>query len=100
MISNAIFYNRVDGKIEIRGYKQGDYLMVDIIDSGHGIKKSDIHSVFEQFYRTETSPTLNEKGAGLGLFLVRKFLRYYNGDVSVDSTYGVGSKFSARLLLN
>ncbi len=100
LISNAIFYNRVNGKIEIRGYKQGDYLMVDIIDTGHGIKKGDIHNVFEQFYRTESSPTLNEKGAGLGLFLVRKFLRYYNGDVSVESTYGVGSKFSARLLLN
>jgi len=100
LISNAIFYNKPDGTIDIRGHKQGDYLIVDIRDTGHGIKREDIQSIFEQFYRTESSPTLNEKGAGLGLFLVRKFLRYYNGDISVESTFGVGSKFSARLLLN
>lgn len=100
LISNAIFYNKQNGRVDIKGYKRGDYLIIDIIDTGYGIKKEDINAIFQQFYRTSDSPIMNDKGAGLGLYLVKKFIKYYNGDIKVKSKHGQGSTFTVTLLIN
>ncbi len=100
LISNAIMYNRPEGKVEIKGHRRGDYIRIDIIDTGYGIKEEDIDNIFQQFYRTENSADMNDKGAGLGLYLVKKFIKYYNGDIKVKSVYGEGSTFSVRLMSN
>lgn len=100
LISNAILYNKPNGTVRIHGYKRGDYLIIDIIDTGFGIKKEDMNAIFQQFYRTVDSPNMNDKGAGLGLYLVKKFIKYYNGDISVKSKHGEGSTFTVKLLMN
>jgi signal transduction histidine kinase len=100
LFSNAIFYNRPGGKVNVKGFRKGDYLVVEISDTGHGIKEKDLPHIFEQFYRTSDSPDLNDKGAGLGLYLVGKFVKHYNGDIKVSSVYGEGSTFSVKFLIN
>jgi signal transduction histidine kinase len=100
LLTNSIFYNKPDGKVDIRGFREGDYLVVEIADTGFGIRMEDQEHIFEQFYRTSDSPKLNEKGAGLGLYLARKFIKYYDGDIQVQSEYGIGSTFRVKMLVN
>ena len=100
LLSNAVFYNRENGTVEVNGFQNGDFLQIEIIDTGYGIKTEDIDKIFGQFYRTSDSPTLNDKGAGLGLYLVKKFIKFYNGDIHVTSVYGKGSKFTVQLMIN
>jgi signal transduction histidine kinase len=100
MISNAIFYNKPNGMVDIRGYKKDEYLLVDIIDTGQGIKEKELESIFGQFYRTEESASFNEWGAGLGLYMVKTFIGYYGGSVRLKSKYGRGSTFSIAFLIH
>ncbi len=100
LLTNAVFYNRPNGKIWIKGYRRDDYLYIEIKDTGYGIRMQDLDRIFERFVRTENSAELNDRGAGLGLFLAQKFSHYYNGEITVESEYGNGSKFTVRLMIN
>jgi two-component system sensor histidine kinase SaeS len=100
LISNSIMYNKPGGRVDIKAHRRGDFIRIDIVDTGYGIKEEDIENIFQQFYRTENSADMNDKGAGLGLYLVKKFIKYYNGDIKVKSVYGEGSTFSVRLMSN
>lgn len=98
LISNAVFYNRTGGTVAIQGRRSREYLVFMISDTGTGIAAADQERIFEQFTRTETSEELNPAGAGLGLFMVREFLKYYGGTVSLRSNPGVGTRFTVTLL--
>lgn len=100
LFSNAVFYNKEGGNVAITGYKDGDYLIIEIADTGHGIKGKDLKHIFEQFYRTADSPELNDKGAGLGLYLAQKFVKYYNGSIHAKSEYGEGATFTVKFMIN
>lgn len=100
LISNAICYNRPGGSVAIQGRRTREHLLFVISDTGVGIAEEDIETVFEQFFRAETSLTLNPAGAGLGLFMVRLFLKHYGGEIQVKSKPGVGTKFILSMLLH
>ncbi|MCX7881893.1 MAG: HAMP domain-containing histidine kinase [Brevinematales bacterium] len=94
LISNAIYYNREKGRIVLYAYQDSRGYVIEIRDTGRGIPLEFQPLIFEQFYRLPGSEKLNDKGAGLGLFLVRKFLAYYGATVSVESIEGEGSVFT------
>lgn len=98
VVGNAIMYNRSGGWVEVKGFLHKEYLTLEVRDNGNGIRREDLERIFEQFYRTQDSPGLNERGAGLGLFMVRNFLRYYGGEIGVESEYGRGSTFTLTFL--
>jgi len=94
LISNAIYYNREKGSITIYAYQDSGGYVIEIRDTGRGIPLEFQPLIFEQFYRLPGSEKLNDKGAGLGLFLVKKFLGYYGATISVESVEGEGSVFT------
>ncbi len=98
LISYAVFYNKVGGEVLIQGRNAREYLVFVISDTGTGIAAGDQERIFEQFARTGNSQELNPAGAGLGLFMVREFLKYYGGEVSLKSSPGEGSRFTVTLL--
>ena len=100
LLSNAMYYNKPRGTIEIRGRVMGEYLVLDIIDTGRGIRSEEQELIFQQFYRTEESSSMNEAGAGLGLFMARSFVERYQGTLSVQSVFGEGSTFTATFLMH
>jgi signal transduction histidine kinase len=73
-------------------------LKFEITDTGFGIKAEDIGKLFGDFARVNTSANQGVEGTGLGLAITRSLCRAMGGDVTVESEYGQGSTFTARIL--
>ena len=72
------------------------YLAVE--DSGCGIKESAIPELFDSFRRADIRKHIDIQGTGLGLSIVKKLVESLNGEITVESTYGSGSKFSVYIV--
>lgn len=97
VICNAIVYNRANGTVDIHLEKEDQWLVVRVEDSGVGISPKELDKVFDRFYRVGTSYDLYDRGAGLGLYIVRSFVESYGGQVQVRSTLGSGTTVELRL---
>jgi signal transduction histidine kinase len=75
-------------------------LYIDISDSGIGIKGKDLNNLFTPFLPLENNLTRNFEGSGLGLSISHKLIEMLHGSITVQSTYGVGSKFTVTLPLS
>lgn len=96
-LTNAIKYTD-EGSIEAdlsfdRKNEREIVLKYTVADTGRGIKKEELATVFEDFYRADEYSNHNIEGSGLGLAITKGIIDLMGGTVSVDSTYGVGSKF-------
>ena len=100
LYSNAVFYNKENGSIAIRGIVDGDRIVLCFEDTGLGIAEDEQERIFEQFYRMESTDGCNDAGAGLGLYMVRSLVGGYGGDVSVESVPGEGSCFRVSFLVH
>jgi signal transduction histidine kinase len=87
LISNAIKYNKKNGTIETIFL---DKVLI-IRDSGIGIVN--IHTIFEQYYQENT----DNKGFGMGLFIVKKFCDLHKIDIKIESEVGIGTEFRLDL---
>ncbi|MCR5303570.1 MAG: response regulator [Lachnospiraceae bacterium] len=73
-------------------------LLIKVRDTGIGIRKEDIDKLFNKFERVDMQKNSSVEGTGLGLPITQSLLSLMGGDISVDSEYGKGSLFTARLL--
>ncbi|GHU59671.1 hypothetical protein FACS1894133_6920 [Clostridia bacterium] len=72
-------------------------LLFEVIDTGIGIKKEDMGKIFGEFMKFDVNRNKYIEGTGLGLSITRSLIIAMNGDLIVESEYGVGSKFVASL---
>jgi len=93
LISNAIKFNRNNGKISIRANIQKGFFKVEISDEGRGISNKDLNRVFVPYYRLERDKD-RFGGLGLGLTLCKKIVELHQGQISVISEIDKGSTFS------
>jgi len=100
LISNAVKYNRREGKVEITIDKSPGEAVVIFSDTGIGIRPEDMESLFTEFVRIKRDETKNITGSGLGLSIVKKVVDLYKGTISVESIPEKGSIFTVRLPLN
>ena len=101
LISNALHYaNREKIQINIKTQNRGSKVLVEIQDNGMGIKPENLPRIFERFYRVETSRNRREGGSGLGLAIVKHILEAHGENISVESVYLEGTKFSFFLQKN
>jgi signal transduction histidine kinase len=105
LITNAIKYT-ASGYIKVRTHVDNNEVIVDVEDSGEGIKPEDQTYLFKKFKRlrnyTATSGEGNVKmirpgGTGLGLYVSKEIVEMHKGRIMVESEYGKGSTFSFAL---
>lgn len=97
LLDNAIHYNRPGGRIRITGRPAGGGFIVDVNDSGIGMRDEDLRRIFERFYRVEKSRTREAGGTGLGLAIAKHAIESQGGSISVASKLGAGSTFTVFL---
>jgi signal transduction histidine kinase len=97
LINNAINYSPDGGEVTVSAVSHGDYLEVNVSDTGIGIEPEEIPKIFEQFYRVKHPKTRHVIGSGLGLPIVKGIVEAHRGSVTVESTPGQGSTFKVVL---
>lgn len=101
LLSNAVKYTN-EGRVELNVDYEGKsdafmMLVITVRDTGIGIKKEDIGRLFECFTRVDEKNNRNIEGTGLGLNLTKNLVEMMGGEISVNSVYGQGSTFEARI---
>ncbi len=97
IVSNAIKYNRPGGKVTVYHKLIGDRLATIIEDNGLGIPDDQKAHLFEKFFRVRNEDRKNVTGTGLGLYITKRYVEEMRGELSVQSSYGKGTKISFSL---
>lgn len=97
LLSNAVKFTSQGGEIRLEAKEIGAQVLYSVIDSGVGISPENLERLFKIDDALSTPGTNNEKGTGLGLILCKEFIEQNKGTISVESTYGKGSKFTLTL---
>ena len=96
LISNAFKYQREEEFVKwvmINVKLIEKEVNIVIQDNGKGIKPEEVEKVFEKYYRSNN----DEKGTGLGLFIVKETIEKLGGNISLESTFGEGTKVTVSL---
>lgn len=100
LLTNAIKYSPVSGKIEVNIFKKEKEVILKLSDNGIGIPKISQTKIFERFYRAENALKAETEGTGLGLYLVKTVIESSGGKVWFESVEGKGSIFYFSLPLD
>lgn len=97
LASNAVRYSPDGGTIRLKWARGEDDLRFSVTDCGIGIEPTHIPRLTERFYRVDKSRSRETQGTGLGLAIVKHVLLRHGGRLSIVSTPGKGSTFTASL---
>lgn len=92
LLSNAFKYT-LKGKITVRIFRAADRATITVEDTGVGIPEKELPQMFERFHRVRNTVGRSYEGTGIGLSLIREFLKLHGGTIGVESKEGKGSKF-------
>ncbi len=93
LLVNATHAIEEKGIIEIKTYQYGDYLCIDIRDTGKGIPPENLKKIFDAFFTTKPIG----QGTGLGLSVSYEIVKKRGGDIKVKSKLGEGTTFTVML---
>lgn len=97
LVSNAIKYNRDNGKVNLDISQQGETMVISVSDTGIGMSEDEVGRLFGEFVRIKNDQTRDILGSGLGLSILRRLARLNGGDVSVTSVPNEGSTFTVTI---
>jgi len=97
LVSNAIKYSPGGGTATITARRDGDNVVVEVSDTGIGIKPEDQAGLFSKFYRVDSSLTRDIGGTGLGLSICKSIVELLGGKIWAKSEFGEGSAFAFSL---
>jgi signal transduction histidine kinase len=98
LVSNAIKYSPIGGKITVVVTHEQDSTIIRIADEGAGLSPEDLGRLFGRFQRLSAKPTAGESSTGLGLSIVKRIIDMHGGEVTADSAGpGQGSTFTVML---
>ena len=96
-MSNALKYTPDGGRIDIYGGSTDTDVWVKIEDTGVGIPAEDLERVFDRFYRVDKARTRESGGTGLGLSIAKEIVTKHGGEISIESTPGIGTSVTIEL---
>lgn len=97
LLNNAYKYTPSGGKVRLTLIIKSRRAIVGIEDNGIGIPAEDLPHIFERFYRVDTARSRDTGGFGLGLAIAQQIIRAHNGQITVESFVGKGTKFQISL---
>ena len=96
LVSNAVKYTPVDGRIDIRWWVDESGGHVSVADTGIGIPAEHLPRLTERFYRVDAGRSRKLGGSGLGLAIVKHALQRHGGRLEISSREGQGSTFTSH----
>jgi signal transduction histidine kinase/CheY-like chemotaxis protein len=96
LLSNAIKFTPEGGRISVEASGTDGEVRLAVVDTGVGIDVADQQRIFEEFQQVG-DPSMHHAGTGLGLALARRLVEAHGGRLELDSTPGVGSRFTVCL---
>jgi len=98
LVSNAIKYSPIGGKISVAVTHEDDNTLIRVTDEGQGLSPEDLGRLFGRFQRLSAKPTAGESSTGLGLSIVKRIIDMHGGEVTAASDGpGLGSTFTIVL---
>lgn len=96
LLTNALKYSGKNTPVKVRIAREGDDVVLEVIDRGIGVAPENLSMLFHRYYRTPEGKA-RASGLGLGLYIARLIVEAHGGRLEVASTVGEGSTF--RLVL-
>jgi signal transduction histidine kinase len=97
LISNAVKYSPIAGKVYIWLEQTEPAIRLTVKDEGPGLTPKDMENLFKKFARLSAQPTGGETSTGLGLSIVKKLVEQMNGNVWCENAHGSGAAFIVEL---
>lgn len=88
LIDNAVKFTNEGGEIDLAVVPTDDRVTFTVRNTGEGIPSDELPYVFDRFYKSDRSRSMDKTGAGLGLFLVKSIIGLHNGEITVRSVQG------------
>lgn len=99
LFSNAVKASAETAPIKVTASVPNGMARIEVIDRGVGLSQEELERVFDPFWRSRSAVRAAKRGAGIGLTLVKEYVRTMGGQVGVESTAGEGAKFHFTLPL-
>lgn len=96
LVRNSVAHTPEGGEVILQAKRHGNDILLSVIDNGAGIAKEHQGRVFQPFERVENA-RVQDRGAGLGLALVRHIVNLHGGSLELESQTGVGTKVTLAL---
>lgn len=97
LLSNSIKFTDAGGSISVNISHKEDTVAISVRDTGIGIPKDKLNSIFDRFGQVDKSLTRNKEGSGIGLSLVKTLVELHGGNISISSVEGEGSEVVMEL---
>jgi PAS domain S-box-containing protein len=95
LLNNAVKFTE-KGHVLISCHRENDHYLLSVTDTGIGMQPEELPGLFQPFYQIDTGLSRKHEGTGLGLSICKKLLNMMEGEISVESRWGVGSTFTIR----
>ena len=93
LVDNAVKFINEGGTLSFDFYTEGDNIMVAVRNTGTGVLPEEIPRLFDRFYKTDRSRSLDKNGVGLGLSICRSIMNAHEGEIFVRSRPGEYTEF-------
>lgn len=96
LLSNAFKFT-FEGEIGLSLRARETDVVLEVKDTGVGVRPEDVPRLFERFHRVEGTRARTHEGSGIGLALVQELARIHGGTISAESAHGVGTTFRVTI---
>ena len=100
LVDNAVKFTPEGGRISVAIELAPPKAVISVRNTGSGVSKEDAAHIFERFYKADKSRSVNKKGTGIGLYLVKNIIDEHGEDIILTSKEGEYAKFSFTLPLD
>ncbi len=97
LMDNAVKFTPEGGAIRVRSSEGPRKIEVSIENTGSGISEKDLTRIWERFYKTDRSRSMDKRGVGLGLYLVKTIINQHNNRIWAESKEGEFTRFTFTL---